>query len=189
MSPHSPVGTPSPPSLIGNLTGEITIQELLADNQLVPGMRGAYVRLDPGQGARSIHFVDISQLTINHAGAEFVLTRETVTATNGRLLSSRYRLYSGAPDQVFPPAFRRLGPNGEVTVERILGHSHPFPIPFFPGWNHPSWADIQYLQRVRPVWQAVYGAQSEPFGRIFGLPGAPSVIYGPRSTQGHAVYP
>ncbi len=87
------------------------------------------MRLDPAQGIRGVRFEDLSQLTINHNGAEFMLTRETITASNGGVISSRYRLYSGGPDQVFPPGFRRMGPNGEVTVERIIGHT-PLPNSF-----------------------------------------------------------
>lgn len=180
-------GTPSgAASPLGNITRPVTIQELLADSNLVPGMRGAYVEVPVGGRNFGIRFEDISQLTINH-GAEFMLTRETVYSSNRQIISARYRIYSGTPDQILLPAFRRLGPNGEVTVERIIGHSHPHPVPFQPGWNQLSGADINYLLRVRADWQRVYGPNSEPFGRIFGDPGDPAVIYGPRSTHGNAV--
>jgi hypothetical protein len=183
-------GMPSGAILVrGNISGEITIQELLADNQRVPGAQGAYVRLQPAQGIRGIRFADLSQLTINHQGTEFLLTLETVTALAGQVLSRRYRIYSGTPNRIPPPVFRRPGPKGEVTVERIIGHTHPFPIPFYPNWNHPSWGDILYLQRIRGEWKRIYGPLSEPFGKIFGLPGDPVITYGPRSTEGNAVYP
>jgi hypothetical protein len=143
-------------------------------------MRGAYVRLDPGRGIRGVCFDDLSQLTINHNGAEVLLTRETEVGFNGQVIRARYRIYSGTPDRIPPPAFRRIGPSGVVVVERVIGHTHPFPIPFSPNWNHPSSADLQYLQRIRADWKYVYGAQTEPFGRIFGLPGDRVVLYGLR---------
>jgi hypothetical protein len=82
-----------------------------------------------------------------------------------------------------------LGTKGEITVERIIGHTHPRPVPFQPGWNHPSQADIDYLLRIQAFWKRIYGQNSTPFGKIFGEPGSPAVIYGPRSTHGNAVLP
>ncbi|MFO0852426.1 MAG: RHS repeat-associated core domain-containing protein [Gemmataceae bacterium] len=183
-----PSGAASP---VGNINRSVTMQELLADSTLVPGMKGAYVDV-PVLGGRTkngILFEDLSQLTINHNGAEFMLTRETVTASNGQIVSARWRIYSGTTDQIPPPAFLRTGPKGETIVERIIGHTHPRPMPFQPRWNQPSGADIQYLQRIRAEWQRIYGPNSEPFGRIFGDIGDPAVIYGPRSTHGAAVPP
>jgi hypothetical protein len=71
------------------------MQELLADVSRVPGSEGAYLRIQPGQ---AICFADLAQLTINHNGAEFMLTREVVCI--GKRVSRRYRVYSGTPDQL-----------------------------------------------------------------------------------------
>lgn len=145
-------------------------------------MRGVYVRVEPGQ---AIRFQDISQLTINH-NAEFLLTRGVVQTESG--VVRRWHLYSGTPDQVLPPAFFRQS-GSTTTVERVVGHSHPFPVPFEPNWNQPSKLDIQNLADTLSDWQRVYGPQSEPFGRIFGLPDDVPTIYGPGSTPGNAVLP
>lgn len=145
------------------------------------------MRVDPKK--RAIRYEDISRLTIDHNGAEFMLSRETTHCVRGQTIDMRYRIYSGTPDQIPSPAFLRQGPNGEVIVERIIGHSHPFPVPFQPKWNNPSAADIQYLRLVRADWKRVYGPQSEPFGLIFGLPGDKAVPYGLNSTPGNAVFP
>jgi hypothetical protein len=149
-------------------------------------MRGAYLRVDPVQG---INFAEISALGMSRNGTEILLSRETVSAADGQVTSDRYRVYSGTPAQVFPPAFLRQGPNGEVIVEQVIGHTHPFPVPYQAGWDQPSAADIQYLLRIRSDWRRVFGPQSEPVGRIFGLPGDAPVLSGPRSTPGHAVHP
>ena len=190
MNPGAQAGPPSgAASPLGNITHPVTLQGLLADANLVPGFRGAYVDVPVGGRIVGIRFADISQLTINHNGVEFMLTRETVFTLGGRILGARYRIYSGTPDQIPPPRFCRMGPNGEITVERIVGHTHPRPIPFQPGWDQPSGADVAYLLRIRAEWKRIYGSKSEPFGRIFGDPGTPAVIYGPRSTHGNAVPP
>jgi hypothetical protein len=110
------------------------MQELLANNQRVPGMRGAYLKVGRGE---AIRFSDLSQLTINHNGAEFMLSREVVR--NGNRVVRRWRIYSGTPDQIPPPTF--LDPyfaGGGVRVERIVGHTHPRPIPYDPLFMHPS---------------------------------------------------
>jgi len=168
---------------LGNINGEVTMQQLLANTQLVPGMRGAYLRVEPGQGIR---FADLSQLTIDHKGAEFLLTREVVETGTGTV--RRWRIYSGTPDQVLPPRFLRQSGSSTI-VERVVGHTHPFPLPFEPGWNQPSLPDIRNLKRIQRVWRQVYGPQSEPFGRVIGLPGESPTIYGPQSTPGNAVLP
>jgi hypothetical protein len=184
---HNPAASPSgAPSPLGNIAGEVTIQDLLADPQLVPGMRGAYLRVDPVHG---LSYDDISRIAISRGGAEIMVSRETTSAPDGLVISDRYRVYSGTPDQVLPPAFLRQGPNGELIVEQVIGHTHPFPVPFRAGWNQPSAADILYLRTVRRDWQRVFGQQSQPFGRIFGLPGDAPILYGPGSTPGNAVYP
>ena len=89
------------------------------------------------------------------------MTRETVYSWNGQMLHARYHIYSGAPDQIPPPRLLRPGPNGESIVERIIGHTHPRPVPFQPGWNQPSAADVDYLLRVQVEWQWVYGPLTE----------------------------
>ncbi|MGH7168999.1 MAG: hypothetical protein ACRELG_01810 [Gemmataceae bacterium] len=162
------------------------MQELLANNQLVPGMRGAYLKV--GHGA-AIRFSDLSQLTINHNGAELMLSREVVR--NGKQASRRWRIYSGTPEQIPPPTF--LDPNvvgGGVRIERIVGHTHPRPIPYDPLFMQPSGDDIFNLTRIAAEWRQVYGPQSEPFGRIiWGLNPGETTIYGIGSTPGNAVPP
>jgi hypothetical protein len=176
-------------SLIGNVTRPISVLELIADATLLPGMTGCYIENPVGGRGYGIRFEHISQLSIIHRGLEFMLTRETLFTPNGQILSGRYRIYSGMPDRITPPIFLRTRFNGDVVVERIIGHTHPHPVPFQPGWNQPSGEDIQYLLQIRVEWQRVYGANSEPFGLIFGDPGDRAVIYGPRSTPGNAVPP
>jgi hypothetical protein len=171
---------------LGNLTREVTIQELLADDQLVPGMRGAYLKV----GIReAIHFGDLSQLTINHGGAEFMLTREVERA--GNRITRRWRIYSGVPNHIQPPVFLDLGaPGGGTRIERIVGHTHPRPIPYDPIFKQPSPEDLHYLNTVAGQWRQVYGPQSEPFGRIiWGLNPGETTIYGINSTPGNAVAP
>jgi hypothetical protein len=162
------------------------MQELLANNQLVPGMRGVYLKVGQGEPVR---FSALSQLTTNHHGAEFMLSREVVR--NGNRVSRRWRIYSGTPDQIPPPTF--LDPNvagGGVRVERIVGHTHPRPIPYDPVFMHPSPADLNYLNNVAGPWRQVYGSQSEPFGRIiWGLHPGEATIYGIGSAPGNAVPP
>jgi hypothetical protein len=187
MNPGS--ANPAASSPVGNIFRPVSIRELLSDSSLIPGMRGAYVDSHAGGRNAGIRFADIAQLTINHSGAEFLLTRETLYLQSGQIVSARWRIYSGTPDQIPLPLFLRTGRNGGIIVERIVGHSHPRPVPFQPGWNQPSSADIRYLLQIRAEWRRIYGPNSEPFGRIFGDPGDPAVIYGPRSTPGKAIPP
>src|SRR5438874_1338992 len=115
-------------------TGEVTMQELLAGASRVPGSRGAYLRVRPG-GA--IRFSDLSRLTINHSGAEFMLSREVVRLAHHAVRN--WRIYSGTPDQIPAPRFfepRAAG--GGARVERIVGHTHPRPIPYNAIYTQPS---------------------------------------------------
>lgn len=173
-------------SPLGNITGDVTMQELLANNQLVPGMRGAYLKL--GKGG-VIQLGALSQLTIDHNGVEFMLSREVVR--HGNQVRRRWRIYSGTPDQIPPPRFFDPNAPGGATVhERIVGHTHPRPIPYTPLYRQPSGADLAYLNRIVALWQQVYGPQSEPFGRIiWGLDPGETTIYGIRSTPGNAIPP
>jgi hypothetical protein len=177
-------GTP-----VGNITRAVTIQELLADSTLVPGMIGAQILVPKSGRYYGIRFADLSQLTINHLGMEFLLSRETEYTSIGKMISGCYRLYSGVADRITPPVFLRTKPNGNIMVERIIGHTHPRPIPFHPGWNQPSPEDIQYLHDIKADWHRIFGPNSEPFGLIFGDPGDRAVIYGAKSTPGNAVPP
>jgi hypothetical protein len=162
------------------------MQELLTHDQLVPGLRGAYLKV--GQGD-VIRFADLSQLTINHQAAEFMLTREVVR--KGNQVTRRWRIYSGTPDQIPPPRFYDpSGPGGTTVVERVVGHTHPRPIPYDPIYTQPSGADITSLRAIAGDWRRVYGPQSEPFGRIiWGLNPGETTIYGTSSTPGNAVPP
>jgi hypothetical protein len=162
------------------------MQELLADATRVPGSPGAYLRVQPG-GA--IRFSDLSQLTINHNGAEFMLSREVVR--HGNQVTRRWRIYSGTPDLIPPPMFfDPNAPGGGTRIERIVGHTHPRPIPYDPKYTQPSAADLSYLRRIDGDWRQVYGPQSEPFGRIiWGLNPGETTIYGIGSTPGNAVPP
>src|SRR6266852_5696061 len=164
---------------LGNITGEVTIQELLVNHQLVPGLRGAYLKVGKGE---AIHFGDLSQLTIDHNGAEFMLTREV--ARTGSRVTRRWRIYSGVPDQIPPPQFLdRHAAGGGTRIERIVGHTHPRPIPYSPMFMQPSAPDLGYLSRIAGDWQHVYGPQSQPFGRIFwGLNPGEITVYGMGST-------
>jgi hypothetical protein len=167
-------------------TGEVTMQELLADASRVPGSPGAYLRAQPGE---AIRFSDLFQLTINHNGAEFMLSREVVR--HGNQVNRRWRIYSGTPDQIPPPTF--YNPNaagGGTRIERIVGHTHPRPIPYDPIFMQPSGADLYYLNNIVGPWQHVYGPQSRPFGRIiWGVNPGETTIYGIGSTPGNAVPP
>jgi hypothetical protein len=167
-------------------TGEVTMQELLADPSRVPGSEGAYLKIQAGQGIR---FSDLYRLTINHNGAEFMLSREVVQF--GNQVSRRWRIYSGTPDQVPPPIFLDLGAAGGGTrIERVAGHTHPRPVPYDPIFMQPSDADLNYLNKITGPWQQVYGPQSEPFGRIiWGLNPGETTIYGIASAPGNAVPP
>jgi hypothetical protein len=173
-------------SPLGNVIGEVTMQELLANNQLVPGMRGAYLKLRSGE---TVRFGDLFQLTINRNGAEFMLSREIVR--NGNQVRRHWRIYSGTPDQVPSPPF--FNPNAAASgtrIERIVGHTHPRPIPYDPIYTQPSLADLNYLSRITADWRRVYGPHSEPFGRIiWGLNPGETTIYGIGSTPGNAVPP
>jgi hypothetical protein len=167
-------------------TGDVTMQELLADATRIPGSQGAYLRVRPGE---AIRFSDLSQLTINHNGAEFMLSREV--GRHGHRVTRRWRIYSGVPDQIPPPNF--FTPNiagGGTRVERIVGHTHPRPVPYDPLFMQPSQADLDYLTGNASRWRQVYGPQSEPFGRIiWGLNPGETTIYGIGSTPGNAVPP
>jgi len=169
-------------------SGEVTMQELLADASRVPGSQGAYLRVQPGE---AIRFSDLFQLTINHNSAEFLLSREVVR--HGNQVSRRWRIYSGTPNQVPPPRFfDPSAAGGGTRVERIVGHTHPRPIPYDPIYTQPSGPDLNYLSRITGDWQQpqVYGPQSEPFGRIiWGLNPGETTIYGIGSTPGNAVPP
>ena len=167
-------------------TGEVTMQELLADVSRVPGSEGAYLRVQPGE---AILFSDLSQLTINQNGAEFMLSREVVR--NRKQLTRRWRIYSGTPDQVPPPKFfDPSAAGGGTRIERVLGHTHPRPIPHDPIFTQPSGPDLLNLGRIAADWRQVYGPQSEPFGRIiWGLNPGETTIYGIGSTPGNAVAP
>jgi hypothetical protein len=119
------------------------MQQLLANDQLIPGLRGAYLKLGQGE---AIRFGDLSQLTVNHNGAEFLLTREVVR--HGNQVTRRWRVHSGTPDQIPPPRFYDpSGPGGTKVVERIVGHTHPRPIPYNPIYRQPSAADIDYFEK------------------------------------------
>ena len=167
-------------------TGEITIQGLLADATRVPGSQGAYLRLKQGE---VIRFPDLAQLTINHNSAEFMLTREVLR--NGNQVSRRWRIYSGTPDQIPPPRFYHSSVAGGIMrIERIVGHTHPRPVPYDPIYMQPSGADLFYLNNIAGLWRQVYGPQSEPFGRIiWGLNHGETTIYGIASLAGHSVPP
>jgi hypothetical protein len=162
------------------------MHELLANDRLVPGLRGAYLRVSRGQ---AIGFADLSQLTIDHHGAEFMLTREVVR--NGAHVTRRSRIYSGTPDQIPAPRFYDpSGPLGTKVVERVVGHTHPRPIPYDPTYTQPSGADMTNLRGIVGDWRRVYGPRSEPYGRIiWGLNPGEATIYGINSRPGHAVPP
>lgn len=186
LQPSVPSGS-SATSPVGNITGEVTMQELLANNQLVPGIQGVYLKVGQGE---AIRFSDFSQLTINHNSAEFMLSREVVR--NGNQVIRRWRIYSGTPDQIPPPKF--FDPNaaagGVTRIERIVGHTHPRPIPYNPNFTQPSGTDIDALKGIASDWRKVYGSQSEPFGRIiWGLNPGETTPYGLGSTPGNAVPP
>jgi hypothetical protein len=158
------------------------MQELLANNQLVPGMRGCYVKVTPGA---AIGLAELLQLTINHDNVEFMLSREVVRDGNG--VTRRWRIYSGTPDQVRPPLF--FDPNRR-RIERVVAHTHPTPVPYDPSFAQPSTADLAYLHQIAADWRRVYVSQPEPFGRIiWGLNAGETTIYGLESTQGNAVPP
>jgi hypothetical protein len=171
---------------LGNITGEVTIQDMLANSQLVPGMRGAYLKVGRGE---AIRFGDLAQLTIDHNGAELMLTREVLR--NPWRVTRRWRIYSGLPDQIPPPRFlNRHAAGGGTRVERIVGHTHPRPIPYDPKFKQPSSEDLDYLYQVASQWRHVYGHLSEPFGRIiWGVNTGESTVYGIGSTSGNAVPP
>jgi hypothetical protein len=162
------------------------MQELLADSSRVPGSPGAYLRVKPGE---VIRFFDLAQLTINHHGAEFMLTREVVQY--GSQFTAHWRIYSGTPDQIPPPRFFDPGASrGGMRIERIVGHTHPRPVPYDPIYQQPSRADLDYLRRITGDWRQVYGPHSEPFGRIFwGLNAGETTIYGIGSMPGRAIPP
>jgi hypothetical protein len=173
-------------SPVGNITGEVTMRELLANDQLVPGMNGAYLKVSKGE---AIRFGDLSQLTINHNGAEFMLSREIVR--DGKHVTRRWRIYSGTPDQIPAPRFfDPHAPGGGTVVERIVGHTHTRPMPYNPNFMQPSGHDVLYLTNNTSQWKQVYGPQSEPFGRvIWGLDPGETTIYGINSTANNAVLP
>jgi hypothetical protein len=160
--------------------------ELLANNQLVPGVIGVQLKVRPGE---AINLSDLWQLTINHNGAEFMLTSEVTRYRNQ--FARRWRVYSGTCDQIPAPRFLDSNaPAGGCVVERIVGHTHHIPIPYDPIYMQPSGADLSYLVKIEGSWRQVYGPQSEPFGRIiWGLNPEETTIYGIRSTSGNAVPP
>lgn len=170
----------------GNINRQVAMEELLANKQLVPGMRGADLKVRPGE---VIRFGDLSQLTVNHHGAEFILSREVVR--NGTQVTRRWRVYSGTPDEVLPPRFYDPNaPGGMTRIERVVGHTHPRPVPYDPIYRHPSRHDIRNLTDIFGNWQRVHGPQSEPFGRIiWGLKPGETTIYGVRSRPGNAISP
>jgi hypothetical protein len=176
---------PSLPPL-GNISGEVTMQELLSNRQLIPGMLGANLKVEKGA---AICFADLAQLTINHDGVEFLLTREVKRF--GRRVVRRWRIYSGTTQRVLPPKFfNPHGPAGATIVERVVGHTHPRSIPFELLWIQPSREDIINLRSIISDWQRVHGPQSEPFGRIiWGLIHGETTSYGVDSTEGNAVPP
>lgn len=167
-------------------SGEVTMQELLTDVSRVPGSLGAYLQVKPGEG---IHFSDLAQLTINHNGVEFLLSREV--EQKGNQVTRRWRIYSGTSDEVDPPSFFvPSAPGGGIRIERTVGHTHPRPIPYDPTYTQPSFFDLKYLIDITLEWQKVYGAHTEPFGRIiWGLHSGETTIYGLASTSGYAVLP
>lgn len=143
-------------------TGEVTMQELLADVSRIPGSLGAYLLVQPGE---AIRFSDLTQLTINHNGVEFLLSREV--EQKGIRVTRRWRIYSGTSDEVLPPSFLNpRAPGGGIRIERTVGHTHPRPIPYDPIYTQPSSNDLDNLIRITLVWKQVYGSMSEPFGRI-----------------------
>ena len=185
MRSSGPSGS-SATSPLGNVTGDVTVQELLVDSQLIPGLRGAYLKVGPGE---VIRLADLAQLTINHHGAEFMLSREVVR--HGNQVTRRWRIYSGTPDQIPPPRFYDPnGPGGTTVMERVVGHTHSRPIPYDPIYRQPSGTDINNLRGLVGDWRQVYGPSSEPFGRIiWGLNPGETTLYGIHSTPGNAVPP
>jgi len=162
------------------------MQELLADVSRFPGSQGAYLKVKPGD---SIRFSDLAQLTINHNGAEFLLSSEV--GQKGIQVTRRWRIYSGLPDMVLPPKFfDPHPPGGGIRIERTVGHTHPRPIPYDPSYTQPSGEDLDYLIDITVDWKQVFGTRSEPFGRIiWGLNPGETTIYGLASTPGCAVPP
>jgi hypothetical protein len=167
-------------------TAEASIAELLSDTRMVPGSPG--VLLKPATG-EPIRFADLAQLTINHQGAEFMLTREIRRLAARSFM--RWRLYSGTSDQIPAPRFLDLnGPGGWTIVERIVAHTHPRPIPYDPVFIQPSPTDLEYLRAVGDKWRLVFGARSQPFGTIiWGIGPGEITVYGIDSTPGKAVPP
>lgn len=110
---------------------------------------------------------------------------------NGNQVTRRWRIYSGTANEIQPPRFLDLNaPGGRSLVERVVGHTHPRPIPYDPLFKQPSFWDTKNLIRDAGQWREVYGPQSEPFGRIFwGLNPGETTIYGIGSTPGSAVPP
>jgi hypothetical protein len=164
-------------------TGEVTMQELLADATRIPGSQGAYLNVQPGE---AIRFTDLYQLASNQDGAEFMLSREVMR--NGNQVARRWRIYSGTPDQIPPPRFfDPNAPGGGTRIERIVGHTH-----FENGsliFTQPSQADLDYLGRIAGDWHRLHGPP-EPFGQIiWGTVPGQTTQYGMGSTAGHAVPP
>src|SRR5207249_3357258 len=124
--------------------------------------------------------------TINHNGAEFMLTREVVRRE--RQVVRNWRVYSGTPDRVPAPRFfDARGPGGTTVTERVVAHTHPRPVPLDLSYTQPSAADLDYLQRIIRQWWQAYGANSQPFGRIcWGLSAGETTVYGTGSTPGNA---
>ncbi len=67
-------------SPLGNIAGEVTMQQLLANDQLVPGLRGADLKVGQGE---VIRLVDLSQQTVNHNGSPTTSLAATSSRTTG----------------------------------------------------------------------------------------------------------
>jgi len=158
----------------------------LANDQLIPCLRGAVLKVEPGT---AIRFGDLARLTINHDGVEFLLTREVKRI--GQNVTRRWRIYSGTTEEVLPPRFfDPKAPEGALIFERVVGHTHPRPVPFELAWIHSSEKDIMNLKEVLVRWQEIYGLAAEPFARIiWGVDAGETTIFGIDSGEGNAVPP
>ena len=81
--------------------------------------KGLIFIVKPGE---AIRFSDLAQLTINHNGTVFLLSREVVH--RGIQLTRRWRIYSGTSYEVDPPIFFvPSAPGGGIRIERTVGHT------------------------------------------------------------------